>query len=260
MQTEYDGHRIINNIMSIIDKRGMKIGDVEFASDLSQGYFSRQKKKDVSASLSVETITKIASCLGTSIDMLVFEDLTQAKDNTQKMYNFITKLRTDTDGNQTIWTPITTTQINAMLKGDEEPIFIIRNKKSMASIPNEGEESGISLKHYGENYICSAAVPQAQSWVIGSSFYTELNEDERIYIFHMGATQGDDKKPVHDVDFYDLYLFQNLPVMGLIPAASAITGVRPQNWHEKLILSTLTNGTKLENPMEMLYKSISRKE
>ncbi|MBQ3128183.1 MAG: helix-turn-helix transcriptional regulator [Clostridia bacterium] len=81
----------------------MKIGDVEKVAGVSTGYFSRVSKNQYKASLSIESLVKIANLFEVSVDALLFADFESHNPGDAYLLNFICKLTKLTEGGEIDW-------------------------------------------------------------------------------------------------------------------------------------------------------------
>ena len=81
----------------------MKIGDVEKMVGVSTGYFSRVSKNQYKASLSIESLVKIANLFEVSIDALLFADFESHNPGDDCLLNLICKLIKLTEGGEINW-------------------------------------------------------------------------------------------------------------------------------------------------------------
>lgn len=84
----------------------MKIGDVEKVAGVSTGYFSRVSKNQYKASLSIESLVKIANLFEVSVDALLFADFESHNPGDTYLLNFICKLIKLTEGGEIDWKAI----------------------------------------------------------------------------------------------------------------------------------------------------------
>lgn len=249
MVQKYDNHRVMANIVKRIEEKGLKKSDVEEACELSKGYLSRQIKKDADAAPPVDIIAKIAAVLEISIDMLVYGDLSGTKDNIQTMSNFLTKMRGQTEDGTLVWHAITKKQIEAMIDGDEAPIFIIGKR-----VITDPQEYGPGL------YLKTATTPHDPTWLLGDAFKTVIAKERKLYIFHFGTELKDDEHIIPETDYYELWLESFIQESGMAAVAAAISGERTGKWSAQPILNTLNTGRDLHDDVALLYRSIERKE
>ena len=249
MVQKYDNHKVMDNIAKLIEEKGLKNSDVEEACGLSKGYLSRQLKKDADAAPPIDIIAKIAAFLETSIDMMIYGDLSGTKDNIHMMSNFLTKLRSQTEDGTQIWHAITKKRIDAMIEGDEEAIFII------------GKRAITDPQEYGPGlFLKSATTPHDPTWLLGDAFMTDIAKDRRLYIFHFGTDLKDDEHALPETDYFELWLESFVPESGVAAVAAALAGERTGKWVAKPMLNTLNIGQELHDDAALLYRCIERKE
>lgn len=84
--------KFLKNVREVAKRRKIKIGDLEMAAGVSQGYMSRTEKS--ASSLSMTFAVNVASILNCSIDFLIFGNAPVFTETELLVYNFLNKLKT----------------------------------------------------------------------------------------------------------------------------------------------------------------------
>ncbi|MBQ8028505.1 MAG: helix-turn-helix transcriptional regulator [Clostridia bacterium] len=119
---------LFSNISTLTKRHNKKIGDVEKEAGVSAGYFSRVAKNKYKASLSIESLIKVANLFDISVDALLFTKLNNSNSSEAYILNFICNLIRLTEGGEINWqTLVTDTFINPKCKASEQyksnPLF-----------------------------------------------------------------------------------------------------------------------------------------
>lgn len=191
MMEDFNRQTVINNLMTLVQNSGMKVGDVEKKLGVSAGYLSRLSKKENESALSAEFIWKISQLFGVSVDTLVREDLEQEDKMVGYMRKFIGKLAAKTTSGELVWTPITVNQINNMLMGNSQPRFPVAYYRK-AHFPKEQPSPADdpiridnALACFDDMKVVSAAYGGIFVNPQGSVYYTILGDGpdaKRIYL------------------------------------------------------------------------------
>lgn len=97
----YDGKRVYNNLLKLIEDRGMKIGDFENEAGVSAGYISRTFKDG--AKPNINFLINAAEFFDTTIDCLLFRQLDIETPDEKKKLDFLVKLIADTWDSKLNW-------------------------------------------------------------------------------------------------------------------------------------------------------------
>lgn len=257
MEMNFDRQRLMANITALIQQRGMNIGDVEAAVGTSKGYISRLLKNE--SVPSADFVWKLAKVLGVSTDMLVEGDYSDGDDNISTLRKFLIKLRLQTTEEAIVWTPITTKYVNAVLKGEEAPFFLVQEKGNNSTVPQmevDFSEVNSTYSFYKNRKIHSAAFPQEYAWMTGDGFKANLSDDRVVYIFPMCANM-DTGTPAGEieVDYYEMYLSTWKQSGGIAGAAAVLSGTVTGEWKAKQIFDT-SRAAELTDECRDLYTTI----
>lgn len=173
---------ILANVFYLINKLGLKIGDVEERAGVSTGYLSRLNKDDNSTKLGLDLVSSLSTVLGLPMDLLCHVDLTGLTPNEAKAVMFIGKLMTETISNDRNWIRVT--------------------RKDMAELETykDGSTANPLVRGDGVHLWYDSKFAEVQGTeVAGDVYHSEIGNDNFIYI-----------APVHYPDStetnYELYL------------------------------------------------------
>ena len=99
----YDKNRFINNIYILAKKQKIKIGELEAACGVSNGYLSRLRLDERNTAPGADLLMKVADRLSVSVDSLLSFNYGLASEAEQKLLNYLEKLRWDTESNRLRW-------------------------------------------------------------------------------------------------------------------------------------------------------------
>lgn len=112
MPIEINLTRVIDNILYVIKKESLKIGDVESKSGVSTGYISRLSKENIKPG--IDFIMSVSDVLNISIDSLLKDDLSRITPTEEYYINFIKKLIDKVKSGDSIWEKETKTSLNTV--------------------------------------------------------------------------------------------------------------------------------------------------
>jgi transcriptional regulator with XRE-family HTH domain len=94
---------IMSNIYSLAKDKGVKIGDLEKAANVSSGYLSRLNKDDNKSLPGVEVVYAIAQKLGVSVESILTADYAGMTGSERYILSFFEKMIRDTNDEAVIW-------------------------------------------------------------------------------------------------------------------------------------------------------------
>ena len=209
MNLEFSRQKLAENIMTLIQQKKLRIGEVEQQIGISTGYLTKMLKKETDAAPSADIIWKLAKVLSVSTDMLIEGDFSKATDNLQYMRKFLYRLQSLTDTNELEWDRISISDVNEALRSESPslPIIVTMDKATNAEAKTtyyQGNEVSASI--HGKNKIHSVGVDAEPAWVTNSGFMTNLGNGTDVYIFPMCCSvRVDEEGNYEDVDYFDIY-------------------------------------------------------
>lgn len=93
----------IRNIYGLAEKKNLKIGEIEKECGVSTGFFSRYKKEDGNARISIDSASAISEILGVSLETMISYDMTRMSQQEIYQNNFFSKLLKDTETDVVRW-------------------------------------------------------------------------------------------------------------------------------------------------------------
>ena len=262
MNLEFSRQKLAENIMTLIQQKKLRIGEVEQQIGISTGYLTKMLKKETDAAPSTDIIWKLAKVLGVSTDMLIEGDFSKATDNLQYMRKFLYRLQSLTDTNELEWDRISISDVNEALRSESPslPIIVTMDKATNAEAKTtyyQGNEVSASI--HGKNKIHSVGVDAEPAWVTNSGFMTNLGNGTDVYIFPMCCSvRVDEEGNYEDVDYFDIYFGD-----WRIPDGSeSCINVLEEGYvrHFEPVCNTFNTAQDLSGEVTALYQSILRHE
>ena len=262
MNLEFSRQKLAENIMTLIQQKKLRIGEVEQQIGISTGYLTKMLKKETDAAPSTDIIWKLAKVLGVSTDMLIEGDFSKATDNLQYMRKFLYRLQSLTDTNELEWDRISISDVNEALRSESPslPIIVTMDKATNAEAKTtyyQGNEVSASI--HGKNKIHSVGVDAEPAWVTNSGFMTNLGNGTDVYIFPMCCSvRLDEEGNYEDVDYFDIYFgswripdgYENCDN---VPDEAYVRHFEP-------VCNTFNTAQGLSGEVAALYQSILRHE
>lgn len=262
---DFNRQQLVDNIGSLIQQKGMKIGEVESAIGISTGYLSRLSKDGNNSIPATDVTWKLARHLGVSTDALISGDFSAGTDNLSVLKRFLKKLTVQTVDGVVDWIPVTTKYVNAVLKGDEDSFFLVKQKDKDYGVPQfepEDNFSEVNMTYscYHRRKIVSAASPLDFAWMTGDGFKAKLGENRWVYLFPM-CVSFDTGTPAGSIeqDYFEMYLLNWTPTGGIVGAAAVLSGEASGRWVETQVFDTFkTSYAPLADDVRELYDTASR--
>lgn len=123
MKAEYNHQIIIDNIITLIQNNGLKVGLVEKELCVSPGYLSRLSKKENKTTLGAEFVWKASHFFGVSMDFLVRSHINEDEKTVAYMRKFVHRLIERTNDGKLEWKAIHVDDINNMLQEETHMAF-----------------------------------------------------------------------------------------------------------------------------------------
>lgn len=100
---DFDNSTLSNNIIFLVKKNGMRVGELEDMLGISAGYISRTVKEDSKKKMSVDIVWKISRLFDTDIRTLTESQMWVSHSNTDLLVKFLQRLYQDTKDNFFSW-------------------------------------------------------------------------------------------------------------------------------------------------------------
>ena len=228
-----DQERMMDNIFSIIEQKGLKIGEVEKSAGVAVGYLSRQAKPGRSFP-TLETVWRFARTLGVSLEWLL-EGNARVTDQADYLNQFVQRLFDQTREGQLDWGRFTVWDINEMLShGGREGFPALEESRDgkkwrvQAQFPDM-DPAAYSMNISADGLRRVRAVTRQDGVVAihGSCFWADLSEEERVflipYVERMPLPQNQEGAPeIGNVIWYELLLVKR-PENTVLPICSPMT-------------------------------------
>lgn len=188
VSTSIDKSKLISNINYFINVYDMKIGELEDAIHVSQGYLSKLSKPDNKQLPSIETLANLSTRFGITIDDLLFSSYPKMTKTEHKMNKFLNRLSSKTKDESIDWEE---DDYNSLISDFKEgkrssyhPIFDLERGRA---IDIEDFADG---KQYLMQPLKSDLVHGKQYYLYGRCFKTQLSNDTDFYLLE-AATSWD---------------------------------------------------------------------
>lgn len=161
MKADFSRQIVIDNIMTLIQSRNLKVGEAEKQLGVSTGYLSRLAKKENDSALSAEFVWKAAQCFGVSMDSLIRSRIDEEDKMIDYMRKFLNRLIEQTSDGALEWQAIHVEEINCMLMEEarmEFPVVYVHNAGFCKRPPREAEDPiriDNALGYWGDNKVMS---------------------------------------------------------------------------------------------------------
>ena len=238
---DFNRQQLVDNIGSLIQQKGMKIGEVESAIGISTGYLSRLSKDGNNSIPATDVTWKLARHLGVSTDALISGDYSAGTDNLSVLKRFLKKLIVQTVDGVIDWIPVTTKYVNAVLKGDEDSFFLVKQKDKDYGVPqfepeDNFSEANMTYSCYHRRKIVSAASPLDFAWMTGDGFKAKLGENRWVYLFPM-CVSFDTGTPAGSIeqDYFEMYFLDASVSVNLLTrkvTQTATSWVSAAGWNQ----------------------------
>ncbi|MCD7763674.1 MAG: helix-turn-helix domain-containing protein [Lachnospiraceae bacterium] len=250
MAEEFNRQKLMDNIFTLIQQKGLKIGEVETEAGISTGYLSRLNKKETDTAPGADIVWRIAKALGVSTDMLIEGNFSKVTDNYQLVETFLEKLKDMTEANLIEWDNITKGDFEEDLIGRENKIFIVI-------------KSAEADKSFTVPYIQSIGAKGKNISVAGTSYKVQLDDDTRFYIFHLCTNEviddADKGLAEYSYDYYDLY-FERWMVVPGFDFSYGCPSEGDYSWQVEPLCSTYGKDNRLEKPVKRLVEVVKTHE
>lgn len=122
----FDRKICLNNIYHLMKKKGLKVGELEDACNVSVGYLSRLNKEGNTSTPSIDFLAAVAERLGVPLEALISQDLSLPTPTEKYLLGFIEKLISDTMNDKLAWRRESVLALNTISFEDGEilhPLF-----------------------------------------------------------------------------------------------------------------------------------------
>jgi len=225
-----DPEKLMNNILSVIEQKELKIGEVEKSAGLAVGYLARQAKSGRSFP-TLETVWRIARTLGVSLEWLL-EGNARVTDQANYLNQFVQRLFDQTREGQLDWGRFTVWDVNEMLShGGREGFPALEESRDgkkwsvQARFPDmDPIEYSMNISPDGLRRIRAVTRQDGVVAIHGSCFWADLSEEERVflipYVERMPLPQRQEGAPeIGNVIWYELLLVKR-PEGTVLPICS----------------------------------------
>ena len=255
MAREFDRQKMLLNISTLIQQRGMKIGELESSVGVSAGYLSRLGKEESKAIPSIDIIWKIAKELEVNVELLIEGNFDHSTDNIAYLQKFVQRVFDLTVSGELEWASHSVSDIGYVLRGEETgyyPIIECNPQRKFEDHSNDLRETGYDRGTQmvaGIRRIRSYTRPKADVVAADSCFYTDLENGKLLHIFKyaeaMYQSDEDFEAGIPDaVEWFEL-VFDD--------AQSEELYITP-------VCNTIGNCSSLKPDIEKLYQELKQHE
>ncbi len=247
--------QLFQNIYVLAKRNNIKIGDVEKVAGVSSGYFSRVIKHSSKATLSIEALVEIANLFETSVDALLFSDVSSLDSGEMYLLNFISKLTELTEGNKICWRALKTTYLGTEAVRISEstrdnPLFDMHLKRALTF----GYLEEVNITYMSRFYPGYIAHPVEY-------IFSAVVEDFGELYFTMSNIAKDNTDNINDI-VYELYIIDRSKETVTPVCCTSFREVKIQKLDFDVFLPRLYEIIKrrIENPDidEHLFKLINK--
>ena len=253
MPKEFDRQKMLSNISTLIQQRGMKIGELEAKVGVSAGYLSRLGKEDSKAIPAIDVIWRIARELGVNIELLVDGNFDHATENLAYLQKFIQRLFEKTVTGGLDWQSYSRYRMEQAVRGEvnlQVPFIETDPERTFTDNRDDLLQMGCdysSITGCGHKHFISFTWPGSTQSMGGSCFYTDIATAKRLYIAKFVDVMYEDANEydpgVPDlVDWYEVIVEDT------------------SSGHIEAICSTLSKSAPLLPDIEKLYQELKQHE
>lgn len=253
MPNEFDRQKMLTNISTLIQQRGMKIGELETKVGVSAGYLSRLGKEESKAIPAIDVIWRIARELGVNIELLVDGNFDHATENLAYLQKFVQRLFEKTVTGALDWQAYSRYRMEQAVRGEvnlQIPFIETDPERTFTDDRSDLLQIGCdysSITGFEHKHFVSFTWPGSTKSMGGSCFYTEISPAKRLYIakfvdvMYEGADEYDPGVP-DLVDWYEVVI-EDMP-----------------SGHVEAICNTLNRCAPLLPDIEKLYQELKQHE
>ena len=215
MSKEFDRQKMLTNISTLIQQRGIKIGELEAKVGVSAGYLSRLGKEDSKAIPAIDVIWRIARELGVNIELLIDGNFDHATENLAYLQKFIQRLFEKTLNGALDWQAYSVYRMEQAIRGEvnlQIPFIETDPERTFTDDRSDLMQMGCdysSITGSGHKHFVSFTWPGSSHSMGGSCFY--ISAEKRLYIakfvdvMYDGADEFDPGMP-DLVDWYEVII------------------------------------------------------
>lgn len=214
MNVKFNRQVVIDNIMTLIQRSTLKVGEVESHLGVSTGYLSRLSKKENESAISAEFIWKVAQFFKVSVDCIIRSRIDEEDRMIDYMRKFINKIISQTNDGTLEWKAIHVEDINHMLMEEtrmEFPVMRVRNGGFSKNPPCSADDPiriDNALSTWGDNKVLSCVyggvIVNPQGTIYHVNFPWTYEHSKELYLAYY-CTEGLEGAE----EFYELMLVDN---------------------------------------------------
>ena len=189
----FDKRICLENIRFLLSQKSVKLGEIEKEAKVSPGYLSRLEKEGNTTDPSVEFLVTAAEKLGILVDTLIKTKMVRLTATEEKIIQFLTQMKGDTDSDELIWDSDSLEKLEAyegLTVNTPQPHPLYR----ISINPEVGPEN---------YYYCSEFNPERSIVPADAGLHTKLQgSSDEIYMMKVHEVKGIDSYGENYIELY----------------------------------------------------------
>ena len=176
-----DKKRIVDNISFFAKEQNRKVGEIEEAIGVSQGYLSKLSKPSSKQMPSLETVCRLADLFGVSVNDLIFTDFPIFTKGDRQVHDFLETLIKQTADEETVWELVDYNEAVYNHKNGNDTsvagkVFDLENGEEIFPI------DFADCKQYLKQPLISDIFSGDKTYLLGDCYRKKLDDFNSIYV------------------------------------------------------------------------------
>ena len=176
-----DKKRIVDNISFFAKEQNRKVGEIEEAIGVSQGYLSKLSKPSSKQMPSLETVCRLADLFGVSVNDLIFTDFPIFTKGDRQVHDFLETLIKQTADEETVWELVDYNEAVYNHKNGNDTsvagkVFDLENGEEIFPI------DFADCKQYLKQPLISNIFSGDKTYLLGDCYRKKLDDFNSIYV------------------------------------------------------------------------------
>lgn len=176
-----DKKRIVDNISFFAKEQNRKVGEIEEAIGVSQGYLSKLSKPSSKQMPSLETVCRLADLFGVSVNDLIFTDFPIFTKGDRQVHEFLETLIKQTADEETVWELVDYNEAVYNHKNGNDTsvagkVFDLENGEEIFPI------DFADCKQYLKQPLISDIFSGDKTYLLGDCYRKKLDDFNSIYV------------------------------------------------------------------------------
>ena len=176
-----DKKRIVDNISFFAKEQNRKVGEIEEAIGVSQGYLSKLSKPSSKQMPSLETVCRLADLFGVSVNDLIFTDFPIFTKGDRQVHEFLETLIKQTADEETVWELVDYNEAVYNHKNGNDTsvagkVFDLENGEEIFPI------DFADCKQYLKQPLISNIFSGDKTYLLGDCYRKKLDDFNSIYV------------------------------------------------------------------------------